>query len=151
MKKIVLVILMVMIPVLGIAQTLGGNESYGNNFGFLKTVGGAVINGKAYVVGTNDITQTFAPRSWAGLFVNVQSKDSASIHIKYQISNDGVTYGVLTTLDSLSTASDSGDVKTVNLSSILGAYSARLVLTVTGYQCGVSTATYSAVLVQKKY
>jgi hypothetical protein len=122
-----------------------------NNYEYLKTDRlGTQILDMAYVSEQIDTTQAFGPVDFAAVFVNVQSKDSASILIKYQLSSDGVTWGALTTLDSLSTAA--GDFKSVNLTaSLLGAYRARLIFTIQDYRLGTSTATYTAGLTSKKY
>lgn len=107
---------------------------------------------RTYGSGTTDTTETIRCAPWNNTFITLSTKDSISLHLKYQLSVDGQTWGVLTTLDSLSTLTGAGPaVKTVSLSStILGAPYVRFVLAVTAFNRGVTTPTYSAYLVQKR-
>jgi hypothetical protein len=107
---------------------------------------------RTYASGTTDTSEAIRCAPWNNTYVTLSSKDSISLHLKYQLSVDGQTWGVLTTLDSLSTGTGAGPaVKVVSLTStILGAPYARFILAVTAFNRGTSTPTYSAYLVQKR-
>lgn len=109
---------------------------------------GALVN-RAYNAGTNDTTQ--AIQTGKSTFLTLASKDSASLTIKYQLSLDGVNWGALTTTDSLSTANDNGDAKSLNVDNIaLGAPFVRFTFSQNpSFRLGKTSATYTARVVQK--
>lgn len=133
----------------GFAQVVTGPTF---KYDFVKTKGGTSVLNKAYTGTTLDTTQALGLAAWTNNFVNVSSADSASVTIKYQLSVDGVNWGVLTTADSLSTASNTGDVKSVNLSTYaVGSPFIRFIFALNpSFRLGTSSATYSASLMQKR-
>jgi hypothetical protein len=95
------------------------------------------ILNRTYTAAKLDTTEAIGCLPWVNTYVNLQTKDSASIHIKYQLSIDGVTWGVLTTIDSLSTASNTGAFKSVSMgATILGANYIRFILNTTAFNLG---------------
>ena len=130
-----------------------GQSNISNKVEYAKTfrLGTQILN-LAYVANQSDTSQIVKCSDYTSTFVTVQSKDSASIHIKYQLSVDGVTWGTLNTQDSLSTASNTGDVKSLNMSTIaLGANYIRYVFNQTAFRVGTSSATYTALIVNRRY
>jgi hypothetical protein len=143
MKKI---LFLVLFPCMALSQ------SYRNDIFYPEEINGTAILNQAYASAQLDTTQAIKCSEFAGHFVSVQSKDSASIHIKYQLSVDGVTWSLLATQDSLSTASNTGDIKTLNMTSVVnGSNFVRYVFNQTAFRVGTSTATYTALITNKRY
>lgn len=130
-------------------------QSSSNTIVPLTTNGGTRIVNKTYAVTTNDTTDSFDLRNYKTPYLTIQTQDSAVFNLKYQLSTDNSHWGVLTLYDSLVTASNTGNVKSWDLSSvILGSPWVRFSLSIhdtTGGQArpGVSSAKYSAYLTLK--
>lgn len=151
MKRLVLFLILSFIIVsLSFAQ---GEITYKNKSEFFKTARlGAEINSKAYIATTIDTTQSFAPSAYKDIYIAVQSLDSASCVIKYQTSLDNTNWGLITTFDSLSTGSNTGDMKAVNLTTtFVGVPYARVIFGFNNFRVGTSSATYSAHINLRKF
>lgn len=119
--------------------------SWGQRSYYLRDISEGEILNKAYAAATLDTTQTVDASYFKEAWLTVQSKDSGSILISYQLSLDGVTWGVATLYDSLSTASNAGAARLTNLSTVAaGAPYFRLILDPNVFNLGFSSATYSA-------
>lgn len=85
------------------------------------------LSDRAYNSLTIDTTIVYQAEDWKNVYVTIQSEDSARCRIKYQLSTDGSTWGVMATKDSLSTAEATGDLKSVDLTAnIIGAQYFRI-------------------------
>ena len=115
------------------------------------TVLGSSLTNRPYTGSTVDTVAILGTSDYSKTYLNLASLDSASLTVKYQLSLDGSNWGVLTTADSLSTASNTGDVKSILLDTYqLGAPFMRLVISQNpSYRLGKTSATYSASVVQK--
>lgn len=154
MKRIFLILFF---PFLAFAQTprqdanedmiLARNMNVGNTTTKIQNI--------AYDSTSTDTTQWIYLGDHANVYVTIQTKDSARFLIKYQLSVDRVALGTLTTIDSLVTTSNTGGLKSINLTtSSLGAPWARLVFAATvlvANQEGVSSATYTAKALFKRH
>ena len=135
MKTIILFLTIFIWTSLVQSQTI----TYQNDNGYCVGItNGAQFLNRAYTVhAQTDTTQAIGLFNIARHYISIQSKDSASIIIKYQLSVDGVTWGVLNTQDSLSTASNIGDVETLNMTTeVLGARYVRYIFYVQGFRLG---------------
>ena len=122
-----------------------------NSTDFLFDITQGRIENKAYAAATLDTTNTIDVTKFSSVHVAIQSKDSASIYVNYQTSLDGVTWGVSTVKDSLSTASNAGDVKTIDFTATVGgAPFVRFIISQNVFRLGYSSATYSAVVTRKE-
>jgi hypothetical protein len=109
---------------------------------------------RTYTSSTIDTSIAYAMTDYKNTFVTVQSLDSARCRISYQLSADGTNWGVATTKDSLATATATGDLKTVDVTTqIAGSPFARFIFdfTITGTPQGTITNTYDAVLTRKNF
>lgn len=117
----------------------------------------AKISGRAYTTSTIDTSIAYPCKDWKSFYVTVQSKDSASCIIKYQISIDSggataPTWSAIATKDTLTTVEDGGSVKPVDLTDqVLGATWVRVILDFTSGDQGVTSATYSATIKRYPY
>jgi len=108
----------------------------------------------AYTASTVDTTEWVNLANFANAYLTLQSKDSCTLLINYQLSVDGVALGVSTLLDSLSTASDAGALKTLNFgTTALGATYGRFIFTgsAQAFPEGTTSATYTAKVLLRKY
>ena len=119
----------------------------------------SVISGRAYTGSSIDTSIAYPCTDWKSFFVTVQSKDSASCLIKYQISADSGTgytamnWSAIATKDSLATTSNTGSAKSVDVSGqILGARWVRFIFDFTsGTLQGTDAATYEAIFKRYPY
>ena len=155
MKKFLLVALAL------VSTTAFAQQGPTNDFLIKRATGPAaltVISGKAYTTSTSDTTMAYACSDWKSFFVTVQSRDSASILIKYQISADSgggsaINWSAIATKDSLSTTNNAGDAKSVDVSGqILGAKWVRFIFAGnSGATQGTTTNTYEAIFKRYPY
>ena len=113
----------------------------------------ASLADRAYTSSTLDTSIIYQAVDWKNVWVTVASTDSARCTVKYQLSVDGTNWGSATTKDSLSTAVATGDVKSIDLTSvILGAPYFRLIFdfTTAGVAQGTTSNKYWAILTRKQ-
>lgn len=151
MKKLIFALFL--LPIVAFSQSVNKSENILRKDSTSVNKSKTSIINRTYTSSTIDTSVVYNAVDWKNIYVAVQSKDSARIHIKYQLSSDGSTFGLLTTKDSLSTTQAAGDLKTVDLTStILGSPYFRLIFdcTVAGVAQGTTTNTYTAVLTRKQ-
>lgn len=118
----------------------------------LYTYDGVTVSGLAYTAANLDTLNTIGIVGWNEVWLCVQSLDSASIHIKTRLTLDKSNYGVMATVDSLSTNSNTGDIKMIDLvATAKGSPYVQVILDPTAYLLGTTSATYSAWLLYKRY
>jgi hypothetical protein len=150
------------LPVLLIAICVIAGRSYAQGYGYAEEMNRNMNMGNsttrillsAYTSTTKDTTVAYNVTQFKSVFVTLQSKDSCDLYLKYQLSLDGgATWGVATTKDSLTTATDAGDVKVMDLSAqIGGCTTVRFIIEQNGlYKLGTTTAKYTAVLTRRIY
>lgn len=115
------------------------------------TVSGSSTTGKPYTGSTVDTLMATGLSEYSATYLNIQSQDSASLTIKYQLSLDATHWGALTTADSLSTASNTGDVKSIHVDTFaLGVPFIRFIISQNpSYRLGKSSAYYTTDIVHK--
>lgn len=114
----------------------------------------AKIQNRTYTASTVDTTEWLHLANLANVYLTLQSKDSCTLLINYQLSVDRVALGTSTLLDSLSTASNAGNAKTLNFGTTsLGAPYARFIFTGSALARpeGTTSNTYTAKMLLKKY
>ena len=118
----------------------------------------SLISGRSYSASRLDTTIAYPCADWKSFYVTVQSKDSASCIIRYQISADSggvstMSWSASAIKDSLSTTNNAGDVKSADVSGqVLGAKWVRFIFDFTsGATQGSTTNTYSATLKRYPY
>jgi len=130
-----------------IAPIVKLNMNDGNNV--------AKIQGRAYTATTSDTTEWLYLANFKNVFLTLQSKDTCTLLINYQLSADGATLGVSTLLDSLSVRNTAGGVKSLNFSTTsLGTPYGRFILSGSSKAFAQGTAvdaTYTAVATFEKY
>lgn len=149
MRYLVLILSVVLCVGVASGQLTSNHENYLHKD---MDASSAAIQNVAY--GTADTTEWIYLTPYEEVYLSVQSKDSATILIKYQLSVDRVALGTLTTIDSLQTTSNAGNLKTINVLTVAGgAPYVRYVLakSALAFPLGTSTATYSAVVTKKRY
>lgn len=111
------------------------------------------LNNVTYTASTSDTSISYNTRGWKTFFVTVQSKDSADLLIKYQLSLNDSTWSAIATKDSLTTATDTGDLKTVDLSSAIGGalYVRVIIAQNASYRLGTTTPKYLATFGRREY
>ena len=150
MKKLLFLMLF---PVLAFAQ-IHPFQTERNVAGYFQTNNGTAIKGRAYATALGDTTQILSLVDHKTVYVNVQSLDSATIRISYALSDDAANWTAFTLKDSLATATNTGSLKTIDLTStLLGARYVRFLFSASATIAiaqGTSSATYHASYVLKK-
>ena len=122
------------------------NMNEGNNV--------AKIQNRTYTATTVDTTEWLHLANLANVYLTLQSKDSCTLLIRYQLSVDRVALGLSTLLDSLSTSAAAGNAKSLNIGTTsLGAPFIRFFLagSALAFPEGTTTNTYTAKMLLKKY
>lgn len=111
------------------------------------------LKNKTYALSQVDTTEVVPIQNFKTILVDVTTKDSISLLIGYRVSHDGISWGDVTTKDSLAFVGTTGvGFKDVDFTSTLGGFPfARFVFTVQAWKLGLSTPTYSARITLKKY
>lgn len=158
MRTLVLVILLS-------SLCMGQNRTYTNDYKFIKkwttngtTLSNSDIRKASFTVNTVDTTEAIQIGDYKTILLNLQSFDSATILIKYQLALDTVSFttgwSTLTTIDSLTQSADGSVIKSKDLTStVLGAKFVRFVFdfdNVSGY-LGSTSPKYSATILLRKY
>ena len=107
----------------------------------------SAINGRTYTASTVDTTQWYQVSNFKTLYISLQSKDSCTLLVNYQLSLDGTNVGVSTLIDSLSTAVNAGAVKVMDhTAQILGSTFVRWIFTGSALARpeGTTSNTYTA-------
>jgi len=126
---------------------------FSNRWAVMRDYKGTEIWRKAYTASTLDTTQWLATGNYTSVYLALASEDSASIHVYYQlgISTDTVL-GVQTLYDSLNTASNTGNIKVINMTTVCAAAPyVRFVFDGTAFRLGVTSAKYTASYMLKEY
>jgi len=157
MKKL---LFLLCLPVFLGAQELivqSPNEGMGERSDFLRLVTdpdgdgvfalGAEIHGRSYTGSTLDTTQAIPVFRGTSLHLYLSAKDSATVLVSYQLSDDGNSWTTKTASDSLVTLSDTYGLKSINFSTI--ALTARFIRFHLDFDtvvsaAGTTTPTYSA-------
>ena len=114
----------------------------------------SAINARTYTASTVDTTAFYQVANFKTLYISLQSKDSCTLLVNYQLSLDGTTLGVSTLIDSLSTAVNAGAVKVMDhTAQILGASFVRWIFTGSALARpeGTTTNTYTAKFTFKNF
>ena len=149
MKKLFFIVLLM--PLVALSQVSNKFENIvrKDTNGVVK----AVLANRTYTSSTLDTSAIYQAVDWKNIWVTVASTDSARCTVKYQLSVDGTNWGVATTKDSLSTAVATGDVKSIDITSvILGVPYFRLIFdfTTAGVAQGTTSAKYWAILTRQQ-
>lgn len=147
MKKIFIVLLL--LPIIAVSQMSNANNPMIKSKVASKE--GKYIAGRAFTSTTCDTTYSQDIRKWSSIYVTVQTLDSATVLIKYQLSLDGSNWGTLTTKDSLQQISDGVMIKNVDFSNVAqGAGYIRFVFQFSNYSGYLgSTTPYYTVLIKE--
>jgi len=122
------------------------NMNLGNNV--------AKIQNRTYTASTVDTTEWLDIANLANVYLTLQSKDSCTLLINYQLSIDRVALGVSTLIDSLSSSAAAGNLKSLNaLTTAIGSPYVRYIFTgsAKAFPEGTTTNTYTAKALLKKY
>jgi len=140
MKK--LLFLLLFLPVVALSQQK-------NDRSFYVYQDTAEVLNRAYVNSQVDTCKIYGVLGYNETHLGIQTKDSAEVYVKYQLSVDGgTTWGALTTKDSL--IATAAAAKVFDLSStVSGATHIKLHFAFEAAGNGVTSATYTARLVQR--
>jgi hypothetical protein len=152
MKTLKAILLLLLFAGTTFAQEIIG-DGLTTNTSYLKirsTISGknnVTIKARSYTSATCDTTWAYDVSGYSSMSITVQTQDSATILIKYQLANDTSYWFDLTTIDSLKSGNSGNRIKLDFSKFVAGTKYIRFVFefSAKAYAMGTSSPTYSAI------